>query len=146
MKIYKTRLVQSLMVLTLCFFTVSTASSMPELMIALERWNFQVQPGNYLVRFTIKLSNGYERPIERIDAFLTFKDGLTNRLGEVYINPYFKIPPGKSRENTWTYIMNPFSALLKMKPDEIRVKLVVRGITFSTGEKMAFTMGSDVIY
>ena len=146
MKIYKTRLVQSLIVITLSFFIVNTASSMPELMIALERWNFQVQPGNYLVRFTIKLSNGYEHPIERIDAFLTFKDGLTKRLGEVYINPYFKIPPGKSQENTWTYIMNPFSALLKMKPDEIRVKLVVRGITFSTGEKMAFTMGSDVIY
>ncbi len=115
-------------------------------MLTLRRWSFQVQPGNYLVRFTIKLSNDYERPIERIDAFLSFEDELTNSLGKVYIHPYFKIPPGKSRQNSWTYIMNPFSPMLQKEPAEIRAELVVREITFSTGERMAFTIGGEVIY
>jgi hypothetical protein len=145
-KFLKMPMVQGAIVLIAFLFTVSTVWSVSELMLTLERWKFQVQPGNYLVRFTIQLSNGYERPIERIDAFLSFKDELGNDLEKVYINPYVMIPPGKSLKNTWTYIMNPFSPLLNMKPADIRVKLAVRAITFSTGERMAFTIGSDVVY
>ena len=99
-----------------------------------------------MVRFTIQLSNGYERPIEKIDAFLHFKDELGKDLEKVYVNPHFIIAPGKSLENTWTYIMSPFSPMLDMRPADIRVKLAVRGITFSTGERIAFAIRSGVIY
>jgi hypothetical protein len=139
-------MLQSVIVLMVFLFTVSSVWSVPELLLTLERWKFEVQPGNYLVRFTIQLSNTYEWPIERIDAFLYFKDELGKDLEKVYINPHFIIPPGKSDEYTWTYIMNPFSPILDMKPADIRVKLAVRGITFSTGEVLAFTIGSGVVY
>jgi hypothetical protein len=112
----------------------------------MEGWEFEVQPRNYLVRFTIKLANGYERPIERIDAFLYFVDTTGSHLAKVYIYPHIKIQPGESREGTWTYIMNPFSPMLKTKPDDIRARLMVRGLKFSAGEGMAFETESGVIY
>ncbi|UCF02376.1 MAG: hypothetical protein JSV14_01565 [Deltaproteobacteria bacterium] len=145
-KFIKMRMVQSTIVLIVFLFTVSTGWSSSELLLTLQRWKFQVQPRNYLVRFTIQLSSGYERPIERIDAFLSFKDKFGNDLEKVYINQYVTIQPGKYLEKTWTYIINPFSPMMNMKPADIRVKLAVRGITFSTGERMAFTIGSGVIY
>jgi hypothetical protein len=141
-----TRIMQSLIVPPLVFVTVSIGWSASELLLNLERWRFQVQPGNYSVIFTIKLSNDYDRPIQRIDAFLYFEDALGNRLEKVYIKPHIKIPPRGSREYTWTYIMNPFAPMLKMNPGDIRASLDVRGITFSTGERMPFTIGSGVIY
>lgn len=145
-KILKMRMVQSLIVLTLFLVGVGTVWSEPELLLTLEGWKFKVQPGNYLVRFTVELSNDYERPIKGIDAFLYFEDELGIDLEKVYVNPSFKIPPGKSEENTWTYVMNPFSPMLTMKPDNIRVRLVVREITFSSGERVPFTIASGVIY
>ena len=78
---------QSIIVLIVFLFTVSTVWSLPELLLTLERWKFHVQSGNYLVRFTVQLSNGYELPIKRIDAFLYFKDELGKDLEKVYINP-----------------------------------------------------------
>ena len=149
MKMYgclRTRLLQIIIVSTVSFFTVSLACSESELLLTMERWEFEVQSTNYLVRFTIKVANGYERPIERIDAFLYFVDTSGSQLAKVYVDPHIKIQPGESQEGTWIYMMNPFSPMLKMKPDDIRATLVVRGLHFSTGEGMAFTTGSGVIH
>ncbi len=136
----------SLIVSTLFFHTVCIGWSESEPLLTLERWTFQVKPGNYSVRFTIRLSNDYERPIQKIDAFLYFEDAVGNALQKVYIRPYIKIPPRGSQEHTWTTIMNPFSPMLRMKPEDIRAKLVVRELNFSAREGMAFSTGSVVIY
>jgi hypothetical protein len=146
----KKRVAQTVFILTVSFFSVSVvwsaSESQSEILLTLESWAFQVQSVNYLVGFTINLTNGYERSIEKIDAFLYFVDQSGNHVEKAYINPYIKLQPGESRQNSWTYIMNPFSPMLKMRPSDVRARLVVRGLKFSTGEELAFTIGNGVIY
>ena len=144
------KVVQTLTVLTVSFFLVSAVWSLPEseseMLLRLESWTFQVQPVNYLLGFTVELTNDYEPSIEKIDAFLYLVDKSGNYLEKAYINPFIKIEAGESRKNSWTYIMNPFSPMLRMRPADIGARLVVRGLKFSTGEEMGFTTGSGVIY
>jgi hypothetical protein len=112
----------------------------------LKNVTFESTSRNYLIEFTLALYNSYDQPIESIDVFIIFEDKKENILNKVYVKPNFKILPKNSSKETWTYIMNPFCRMLKMKEGDIQAKLLVRGITFSTGQGMSLMADKNVVY
>jgi hypothetical protein len=107
---------------------------------------FETTSRNYLIDFTLELYNNYDQSIENIDAFIIFEDKKGNILNKVYIKPHIKILPNSSSKATWTYIMNPFCRMLKMKEGDIQAKLLVREITFSTGQGASLMAEKNVVY
>jgi hypothetical protein len=112
----------------------------------LKNVTFKSTSSSYLIEFTLALYNNYDQSIESIDAFIIFEDKEGNILNKVYIKPNIKILPNSSFQATWTYIMNPFCRMLKMKESDIQAKLLVREITFSTGQGMSLMAEKNVVY
>jgi hypothetical protein len=112
----------------------------------LKHVTFEAKSINYLIDFTLELYNNSDQLIESIDAFIIFEDKKGNILNKVYVKPNFKISPNNSCKKTWTYIMNPFCRMLKMKEGDIQARLLVREITFLTGEGMPLVAEKNVVY
>ncbi len=136
----------SLTILILLIYTNSLCWSFSENALILKHVTFEAKSHNYLIDFTLELYNNYDQSIESIDAFIIFEDKKGNILNKVYVKPNFKISPNNSSKETWTYIMNPFCRMLKMKEGDIQAKLLVREITFSTGQRMSLLAEKNVIY
>lgn len=136
----------SLTILILLIYTNSLCWSFSENALILKHVTFEAKSRNYLIDFTLELYNNYDQSIESIDAFIIFEDKKGNILNKVYVKPNFKISPNNSSKETWTYIMNPFCRMLKMKEGDIQAKLLVRGITFSTGQGMSLMAEKNVVY
>ena len=133
-----------ILILVLCNHTVCLSAS--ETGVIMKDIRFTVGKNDYLVKFTAEIYNGYELPIENINATVIFEDKKGNLLAKVYIKPNFQISPNDSSEETWTYLMNPFCPMLKMKKEDIEARLLVREITFSTGEKVSFNSMRRIVY
>ena len=138
--------VTSLTILILFIYTNSLCWSFSENALILKNVTFESTSRNYLIEFTLALYNSYDQSIESIDAFIIFEDKEGNILNKVYVKPNFKISPNNSSKETWTYIMNPFCRMLKMKEGDIQAKLLVREITFLTGEGMSLVAEKNVVY
>ena len=136
----------SLTILILLIYTNSLCWSFSENALILKHVTFEITSRNYLIDFTLELYNNYDQSIESIDAFLIFEDKKGNILNKVYVKPNFKISPNNSSKETWTYIMNPFCRMLQMKEGDIQAKLLVREITFSTGQGMSLMAEKNVVY
>ena len=136
----------SLTILILFIYTNSLCWSFSENALILKHVTFEAKSRNYLIDFTLELYNNYDQSIESIDAFIIFEDKKGNILNKVYVKPNFKISPNNSSKETWTYIMNPFCRMLKMEEGDIQAKLLVRGITFSTGQGMSLMAEKKVVY
>ena len=136
----------SLTILILLIYTNSLCWSFSENALILKHVTFEAKSHNYLIDFTLELYNNYDQSIESIDAFIIFEDKKGNILNKVYVKPNFKISPNNSSKETWTYIMNPFCRMLKMKEGDIQAKLLVREITFSTGQGMSLMAEKKVVY
>ena len=136
----------SLTILILFIYTNSLCWSFSENALILKHVTFEATSRSYLIDFTLELYNNYDQSIESIDAFIIFEDKKGNILNKVYVKPNFKISPNNSSKETWTYIMNPFCRMLKMKEGDIQAKLLVRGITFSTGQRMSLMAEKNVVY
>ena len=141
----KTKII-TITTLILFIYTSSLCWSFSENALILKHITFEVKSPNYLIDFTLELYNNSDQSIESIDAFIIFEDKKGNILNKVYIKPSFKISPNNSSKKTWTYIMNPFCRMLKMKEGDIQAKLLVRGITFSTGQGMSLMAEKNVVY
>jgi hypothetical protein len=135
-----------LTILIVLNYANSLCWSFSENSLILKKVTFTSTIPNYLIDFTLELYNSYDQPIERIDAFIIFKDKEENILNKVYIKPNILILPNSSSKVTWTYIMNPFCRMLKMKESDIQAKLLVREITFSTGQGMSLMAEKNVVY
>jgi len=133
-------------ILILFIYTNSLCWSFPENALILKHVTFKTKSSNYLIDVTLELYNNSDQLIESIDAFIIFEDKKGNFLNKVYIKPNFKISPNNSSKKTWTYIMNPFCRMLKMKGGDIQAKLLVREITFSTGQGMSLMAEKNVVY
>jgi len=133
-------------IIILIIMTNSTSWSFQEDYLTIETFYFKTKDPNYFCDFTIKFYNGYDYPIESIDAFIVFEGKKGNILAKVYIEPNVSISANDSNEISWTSIVNPFSRLFKTKKDEIRAKLLVREITFLNGEKMSLMQNKNVVY
>ena len=138
--------ITSLTILILFIYTNSLCWSFSENALILKHVTFEAKSRNYLIDFTLELYNNYDQSIESIDAFIIFEDKKGNILNKVYVKPNFKISPNNSSKETWTYIMNPFCRMLKMKEGDIQTKLLVREITFSTGQGMSLMAEKNVVY
>jgi len=136
----------SLTILILFIYTNSLCWSFSENALILKHVTFEPKSRNYLIDFTLELYNNYDQSIESIDVFIIFEDKKGNILNKVYVRPNFKISPKNSSKETWTYIMNPFCRMLKMKEGDIQAKLLVREITFSTGQGMSLMAEKNVVY
>lgn len=136
----------SLTILILFIYTNSLCWSFSENTLILKHVTFETTSRNYLIDFTLELYNNYDQSIESIDAFIIFEDKKGNILNKVYVKPNFKISPNNSSKETWTYIMNPFCRMLKMKEGDIQAKLLVREITFSAGQRMSLMAEKNVVY
>ena len=136
----------SLTILLFFIYTNSLCWSFSENALILKYVTFETTSRNYLIAFTLELYNNYDQSIESIDAFIIFEDKKGNILNKVYVKPNFKISPHNSSKETWTYIMNPFCPMLKMKEGDIQAKLLVREITFSTGQGMSLMAEKKVVY
>ncbi len=136
--------VLAILIIVVCNHTICYSTS--ETGITMEDIRFTVEKNDYLVKFTAEIYNAYELPIEHINAIIIFEDKMGNVLAKVYIKPNFEISPNESSEETWTYRMNPFCPMLKMKKEDIEARLLVREITFSTGEKVSFNSKRKVVY
>ncbi len=136
----------SLTILILLIYTNSLCWSFSDNALILKHVTFETTSRNYLIDFTLELYNNYDQSIESIDAFIIFEDKKGNILNKVYVKPNFKISPNNSSKETWTYIMNPFCRMLKMKEGDIQAKLLVREITFSTGQGMSLMAEKNVVY
>ena len=136
----------SLTILILLIYMNSLCWSFSENALILKHVTFEAKSRNYLIDFTLELYNNYDQSIESIDAFIIFEDKKGNILNKVYVKPNFKISPNNSSKETWTYIMNPFCRMLKMKEGDIQAKLLVREITFSTGQGMSLMAEKKVVY
>jgi hypothetical protein len=112
----------------------------------LKHVTFEPKSRNYLIDFTLELYNNYDQSIESIDAFIIFEDKEGDILNKVYVKPNIKILPNSSFKATWTYIMNPFCRMLQMKESDIQAKLLVREITFSTGQGVSLMAEKNVVY
>jgi len=134
----------AILIFVLCNHSICRSAS--ETGVIMNDIKFTVQPNDYLVKFTAEIYNGYELSIENINAIIVFEDKSGNLLAKVYIKPSFQISPHQSSEETWTYLMNPFCPILKMKKEDIEARLLVREITFSTGEKVSFNSKRRVVY
>ena len=141
----KTKII-TITTLILFIYTSSLCWSFSENALILKHITFEVKSPNYLIDFTLELYNNSEQSIESIDAFIIFEDKKGNILNKVYIKPSFKISPNNSSKKTWTYIMNPFCRMLKMKEGDIQTKLLVREIIFSTGQGMSLMAEKNVVY
>ena len=136
----------SLTIMILLIYTNSLCWSFSENTLILKHVTFETTSRNYLIAFTLELYNNYDQSIESIDAFIIFEDKKGNILNKVYVKPNFKISPNNSSKETWTYIMNPFCRMLKMKEGDIQAKLLVREITFSTGQGISLMAEKNVVY
>ena len=136
----------SLTILILLIYMNSLCWSFSENTLILKHVTFEAKSRNYLIDFTLELYNNYDQSIKSIDAFIIFEDNKGNILNKVYVKPNFKISPHNSSKETWTYIMNPFCRMLKMKEGDIQAKLLVREITFSTGQGMSLMAEKNVVY
>ena len=136
----------SLTILILLIYTNSLCWSFSENTLILKHVTFETTSRNYLIDFTLELYNNYDQSIESIDAFIIFEDKKGNILNKVYVKPNFKISPNNSSKETWTYIMNPFCRMLKMKEGDIQAKLLVREITFSAGQRMSLMAEKKFVY
>ena len=136
----------SLTILILLIYTNSLCWSFSENALILKHVTFATTSRDYLFDFTLELYNNYDQSIESIDVFIIFEDKKGNILNKVYVRPNFKISPKNSSKETWTYIMNPFCRMLKMKEGDIQAKLLVREITFSTGQRMSLMAEKNVVY
>ena len=134
----------AILIFVLCNHSVCRSASETDLIMKDIR--FTVEENDYLVKFTAEIYNGCELPIEHINATVIFEDKKGNLLAKVHIKPNFQISPNESSEETWTYLMNPFCPMLKMKKEDIEARLLVREITFSTGEKVSFNSKRRVVY
>ena len=133
-------------ILILLNYTNSFCWSLSENALLLKHVTFEAKSRNYLIEFTLTLYNSYDQQIESIDAFIIFEDKEGNILNKVYIKPNIKILPNSSSKATWTYIMNPFCRMLKRKKGDIQAKLLVRAITFSTGQRILLMAEANVVY
>jgi len=133
-------------ILILFIYANSLCWSFPENALILKHITFEAKSSNYLVDFTLELYNNSDQLIESIDAFIIFEDKKGNILNKVYVKPNFTISPNNSSKKTWTYIMNPFCRMLKLKEGDIQAKLLVREIIFSTGRGVSLMAEKDVVY
>jgi hypothetical protein len=133
-------------ILILLIFTNRLCWSLSENSLILKNITFKNKSLNYLIDFTLEIYNSFDKAIESIDAFIIFEDKKGNILSKVYIKPNFKILSNNSTKETWTHIMNPFCRMLKMKKDDIQAKLLVRAITFSTGQRILLMAETNVVY
>ena len=136
----------TIITLILLTYSGSLCWSFSEDALILKHVTFESTSKNYLIDFTLELYNNSDQSIESIDAFIIFEDKKGNILNKVYVKPNFKISPNNSCKKTWTYIMNPFCRMLKMKEGDIQAKLLVREITFLTGEGMSLVAKKNVVY
>jgi hypothetical protein len=136
----------TIITLILLTYSGSLCWSFSEDALILKHVTFESTSQNYLIDFTLELYNNSDQSIESIDAFIIFQDKKGNILNKVYVKPNFKISPNNSCKKTWTYIMNPFCRMLKMKEGDIQARLLVREITFLTGEGMPLVAEKNVVY
>ena len=136
----------AILILILCNQSLCWSASETGVSVIMKDISFTVEPNDYMVKFTAEIYNGYDFRIENINATVIFEDKKGNLLAKVYIKPNFQISPNDSSEETWTYLMNPFCPMLKMKKEDIEARLLVREITFSTGEKVSFNSKRRVVY
>ena len=130
----------------LLIYTNSLCWSFSENALILKHVTFEATSQNYLIDFTLELYNNSDQLIESIDAFIIFADKKGNILNKVYVKPNFKISPNNSSMKTWTYIMNPFCRMLQIKEGDIQAKLLVREITFSSGQGVSLIAEKNVVY
>lgn len=133
-------------ILILIIMINSTCWPCQEDCLTIETFVFKTKEPNYFCDFIIKLYNGYDYPIESMDAFIVFEGKKGNILTKIFIEPNVSISANDSNEISWTSIVNPFGQLFKTKKDEIRAKLLVREITFLNGEKMSLMHKKNVVY
>ena len=141
----KTKII-TIITLILLTYSSSLCWSFSDNALILKHVTFEAKSTNYLIDFTLELYNNSDQSIESIDAFIIFADKKGNVLNKVYVKPSFKISPNNSSKKTWTYIMNPFCRMLKMKESDIQAKLLVREIIFSTGQGMPLMAEKNVVY
>ena len=138
--------ITTIITLILLTYNSSLCWSFSENALILKHVTFEAKSTNYLIDFTLELYNNSDQLIESIDAFIIFEDKKGNILNKVYVKPNFKISPDNSSKKTWTYIMNPFCRMLKMKEGDIQAKLLVREITFSSGQGVSLMAEKNVVY